>query len=88
MQSLQQQPVAKGLPCPRRSSLAILVSALVFALMHRSHGPDPIPLFLLAVALGYVFSRTGRVLPCIVAHALLNATTIATLAISIFYGLK
>ncbi len=83
-----QQPVAKGLPCPRRSSLAILVSALVFALMHRSHGPDPIPLFLLAVALGYVFSRTGRVLPCIVAHALLNATTIATLAISIFYGLK
>jgi membrane protease YdiL (CAAX protease family) len=87
-ENLIPRSTSSALPCSRRSSLAILVSALIFALMHRSHGPDPVPLFLLAVALGYVFSRTGRVLPCIVAHALLNATTIVTLAISIFYESK
>lgn len=33
---------------------------------------DPIPIFLLAVILGTLFYRTGRVFPCIVLHALFN----------------
>ena len=57
----------------------VVASSVLFALMHWSHGPDPIPLFLLALALGVIYQRTQRVLPCIVAHALLNATSLAML---------
>lgn len=39
--------------------------------------PDPIPLFLLAVALGTLYARTHRVVPCIVLHAGLNAASLA-----------
>ena len=58
---------------------AILVSSAMFASMHFSQGAAPIPLFVLAVGLGYVYARTGRVLPCIVVHVLLNATSLMML---------
>jgi membrane protease YdiL (CAAX protease family) len=34
---------------------------------------DPVPLFVFALVLGYLYHRTGRILPSIVAHASLNA---------------
>ena len=58
---------------------AILASSALFALMHISQGAAPIPLFVLALGLGYVYARTGRVLPCIVVHVLLNACSLAML---------
>jgi membrane protease YdiL (CAAX protease family) len=51
----------------------VLVSSLVFAVMHFAHGPDWIPLFVLALGLGYLYRQTHRILPCIVVHFLLNA---------------
>jgi len=50
----------------------ILVSSGLFAIAHLSHGPDWIPLFFLAVGLGYLYQRTRRILPCIVVHMLVN----------------
>ena len=64
----------------------ILVSACLFALAHYSHGPDPIPLFVLAVGLGYLYRQTHRVLPCIVVHFLLNSCSLAALCWSVFFG--
>jgi membrane protease YdiL (CAAX protease family) len=64
----------------------IVVSATVFALMHLGHGYDPIPLFFLAVGLGYLYQQTHRVLPCIVVHLLLNATSLVLLWVGITYG--
>jgi membrane protease YdiL (CAAX protease family) len=66
---------------PTRSSevFAILAGSALFASMHISQGAAPIPLFVLAVGLGYVYARTGRVLPCIVVHVLLNACSLAML---------
>ena len=52
----------------------ILVSSLVFALLHLGQGGAPIPLFFLAVGLGFLYQRTGRLTPCIVVHMLLNGT--------------
>jgi hypothetical protein len=52
---------------------AIAISALLFALAHFGYGPDPIPLFFLALVLGYLYFRTHRIVPSIVAHALFNA---------------
>jgi len=46
----------------------IFVSSLLFAGMHVGHGADPIPLFFLALALGYLYQQTHRVLPCIILH--------------------
>ncbi len=58
---------------------AIIVSSLFFALSHWSHGPDPIPLFVFALGLGYLFQRTHRIVPCIVLHLLLNLCSILAL---------
>lgn len=52
---------------------SILVSALAFSLVHLGQGPAPIPLFLFGIILGYVYQRTHRILPCVVAHMAFNA---------------
>ena len=54
----------------------IFASALPFAAMHIGQGPAPIPLFVLAIGLGYIYQRTHRILPCIVVHSLLNGTSL------------
>ena len=66
-----QKPLPPGWP--------IVVSALVFALMHWGHGPDPVALFILALGLGYLYQRTGRVWPCIVVHSLVNSVALGAL---------
>ena len=68
------------------ASWPILGSAFVFALLHYSHGPDPIPLFVLAVGLGYLYRQTHRVLPCIVVHFLLNSCSLGALCLSVYFG--
>ncbi len=50
----------------------ILISALLFSLAHLGHGFDPIPLFILGAIYGYIYYRTHRLLPCILAHMFLN----------------
>lgn len=59
--------------------LPIAISAQVFALLHATHGPDPIALLFLAIGLGYVYQRTHRATPCIVVHFLVNG--LSTLAL-------
>jgi membrane protease YdiL (CAAX protease family) len=63
--------------------LPILISSALFAAAHYGYGPEPVPIFLLAIILGYVYQRTHRIIPCIVAHSLFNALTMITL-----WGLK
>jgi membrane protease YdiL (CAAX protease family) len=50
----------------------IFISALAFSIAHLGHGPAPIPLFFFALALGYVYEKTGRLAPVIIAHLLQN----------------
>ncbi len=57
----------------------IVVSSVVFALMHAGQGAAPIPLFIFSLFLGYVYQRTHRIWPSLVTHMLLNAMTMATL---------
>ena len=52
--------------------LPIIVSAIMFGLAHFGYGPEPIPLFLLALVLGFLYQRTHRIIPSIVTHALFN----------------
>jgi membrane protease YdiL (CAAX protease family) len=64
---------------------AFAVSAVpVFAIFHlavsfiRINLADPVPLFFFALVLGYLYHRTGRILPSIVAHASLNVYSLIT----------
>jgi membrane protease YdiL (CAAX protease family) len=65
-------------------AIPITVTAALFALMHWSHGPDFIPLFFLALGLGYLYRRTHRITPSLVVHFLLNLTSMLALCASIY----
>jgi membrane protease YdiL (CAAX protease family) len=66
--------------------MPILVSSALFALAHYGYGPEPAPIFLLALVLGYVYQRTHRIIPCIVAHALFNLLTMLALWRMVFHA--
>jgi membrane protease YdiL (CAAX protease family) len=64
----------------------IVISSLLFALLHFNHGPDWVPLFVLALGLGYLYNRTHRLVPCITVHFLLNALTLLALLAEVYQG--
>jgi membrane protease YdiL (CAAX protease family) len=64
----------------------IIMSSLLFAAAHFGYGPEPAPLFVLALILGYCYQRTHRILPCIVAHALFNLMSMMLLWRVVFLG--
>jgi membrane protease YdiL (CAAX protease family) len=72
-------PARRGIAGLPHGWLPILASSLLFGLAHAGYGPEPVPLFLFGLLLGYVFQRTNRILPSIVAHALFNAVTMLAL---------
>ena len=61
--------------------LPIVASAALFAAVHS--WPDAISLFLLALALGWLYQRTHRLMPSVVLHLCLNATSMALLWLSV-----
>lgn len=62
----------------------VLVSAGLFAAAHATQGPAPIPLFVLSLVLGRLYQETGRVLPGIVVHFLLNSWSFGLLLLQLF----
>jgi membrane protease YdiL (CAAX protease family) len=50
----------------------IVISSMAFSLAHVGHGPALIPLFFFSLALGYVYEKTGRLAPVVIAHSLQN----------------
>jgi membrane protease YdiL (CAAX protease family) len=57
---------------PKRTVGSIWGSSALFAAAHSTVWPSPIPLFVLALGLGYVTARTRSWLPAAVAHGLFN----------------
>jgi membrane protease YdiL (CAAX protease family) len=62
-------------PSPARRWVAILIAAILFALMHGEAAFVPV-LMVLAVALGYLYERTGNLWACITLHATFNCTSL------------
>ncbi len=65
---------------------AIVLTSLLFALLHAPQWPAPIPLFILSVGLGIVTYRTGSLLSPICMHALFNG--VSTAAMFLMLGLE
>jgi membrane protease YdiL (CAAX protease family) len=73
-----EEPVVEPSP-PRPSWAPVIISSAVFSVAHAGNGPDPIPIFFLALGLGYLYRQTHRLWPGIIVHALLNAFSTAVL---------
>lgn len=65
----------------------VFITSGAFAVAHLGHGPAPIPLFLFSLALGYLYEKTGRLAPSIIAHFMLNLCTSILLWVAIMYRL-
>ena len=63
----------------------ILVSAGLFAAAHIGQGAAPIPLFFLAIGLGYLYRQTGSIVPGIVVHFLLNFHSMFWATLAVFF---
>jgi membrane protease YdiL (CAAX protease family) len=57
--------------------IPIVISSALFAAMHQ--GYHRIPLFVLALFLGYLYQRTHRIMPSLVTHGCVNALAIVGL---------
>ena len=54
----------------------VVVSSAIFAMLHIGQGAAPIPLFFLALGLGYLYRQTGNITAPMVVHMILNGMTI------------
>ncbi|HEX4412984.1 MAG TPA: CPBP family intramembrane glutamic endopeptidase [Lacipirellulaceae bacterium] len=80
------EPLGRGIAGLPHGWFSILVSAICFGIAHTGYGPEPIPLFFLGLVLGYLFQRTHRVVPCMVAHAIFNLFTMVLLWRMMYLG--
>ncbi|MGL6094904.1 MAG: lysostaphin resistance A-like protein, partial [Fimbriiglobus sp.] len=70
---------AGGLLVRRRTTQAIYVTSMFFAVAHSAVWPSPVPLFVLGLALGWLTARTGGIVASTVAHGLFNAVSVVYL---------
>ena len=60
---------------PKRTILGVVSTSLLFAAVHTAVWPSPIPLFVLALGLGFLTARTGSIIPAVVVHGLFNGVS-------------
>ena len=65
---------------------AIVGSSLLFAALHVDAWPAPIPLFVLALFLGYLAHRTASLVGPIVLHGIFNGVSMLVLVVKVFGG--
>ncbi len=58
---------------------AMLVGSAIFSLLHVDAWPAPVPLFVLAIFLSYLWYRTNSLVPSIVLHAVFNGANLLPL---------
>jgi membrane protease YdiL (CAAX protease family) len=85
-------PTPPVLPRPRGTTPAWavlwpgLLTSFVFAAIHASEWPSPIPIFVLSLGLGFVYERTGGLLAPFALHATFNGISTLMLFISLLSG--
>lgn len=69
-----------------RAHWPIVASSFVFALLHAGQGAAPIPLFVLALGLGYLYRQTGCIVAPLVVHMVLNGLTLVIEMVKLHAG--
>jgi membrane protease YdiL (CAAX protease family) len=64
--------------------IPIVISSVIFALLHYSHGPDWVPLTLLAAGMGYLYQRTHSIVPSLTVHMCLNGLSMCGLWVQVY----
>ncbi|MEX0978341.1 MAG: CPBP family intramembrane glutamic endopeptidase [Pirellulales bacterium] len=64
----------------------LVITSVLFALLHFGYGPDPFALFVFSLFLGYAYRQTHRIVPPLVVHACLNGWTMVNLWAMYFGG--
>jgi membrane protease YdiL (CAAX protease family) len=82
------ESIPETIPVRRTVALRLLAAnatvALIFAALHGQVWPTPMPIFCLALGLGFLYQRTGSLLPSIVLHMCING--VSTLALFLTAG--
>jgi membrane protease YdiL (CAAX protease family) len=76
---MESEPPRRGTAGLPYGWFPIVISSIAFGVTHFGYGPEPVPIFLLGLVLGYIYQRTHRIIPGIVAHALFNLFTMIVL---------
>ena len=63
----------------------VVISAFLFGMVHFGQGPAPISIFVFGLGLGLIYRQTGRIVPCIVAHFMLNFFSMSAFSIERLY---
>ncbi len=84
--SFADSPPSRGVAGLPHGWFPILMSSLLFGVAHVGYGPEPVPIFILGLVLGYVYQRTHRIVPGIVTHALFNLFTMVLLWRMMFHS--
>ncbi|HZW29820.1 MAG TPA: CPBP family intramembrane glutamic endopeptidase [Isosphaeraceae bacterium] len=63
------------------AGIAIVLTSLFFAAVHIPQWPAPIPLFVLSLAIGTVYHRTGSLIAAVCMHAVFNGFSVLGLII-------
>jgi membrane protease YdiL (CAAX protease family) len=80
------QPASAARP-DIRAGVAIGLTSLCFAAVHGPQWPAPVALFVLAVAIGTVYHRTGSLIAAICMHAVFNGFSTLWLFLAMLGGL-
>ena len=63
----------------------VVITAFLFGMVHFGQGPAPIPIFVFGLGLGLIYRQTGRIVPCIIAHFMLNSFSMVAFSIERLY---
>lgn len=63
-----------------------VASASIFAMVHLGQGAAPVPLFFFGITLGYLYRKTGSVVPCIFLHMMLNGFSVFWFTMQVLFG--
>ncbi len=77
---VEEELTAEDEPLPKRppfvACLPVLLGSAAFSAAHFNHGVGWVAIFVLAIGLGILYHKTHRLLPCILLHMALNATSL------------
>lgn len=82
-----ETPTVPSPPGRAASAAALLIPAVLFAAVHGTQWPAPIPLVVLALGLGFLYRRTGGLIAPIAMHATFNGISTVLLIIAVHYQL-